>query len=86
LPHQKRTKTGFSTDAGGFRHSVFRGETFSVADITRRDRYGLVLGPSSVYGFGLAGNENTMPSRLAEHLGFPFANIEALVQAISTWR
>jgi len=66
---------GFSTDAGGFRHSVFRGETFSVADITRRDRYGLVLGPSSVYGFGLAGNENTMPSRLAEHLGFPFANI-----------
>lgn len=66
---------GFSTDGGGFRHSVFRGETLSVADITRRDSYGLVLGPSSVYGFGLSGNERTMPSRLAEHFGFPFANI-----------
>jgi hypothetical protein len=66
---------GFSTDGGGFRHSVFRGEPLSVADITRRDRYGLVLGPSSVYGFGLSGNERTMPSRLAEHFGFPFANI-----------
>lgn len=66
---------GFSTDAGGFRHSTFRGETLSVGDCTQRDRYGLVLGPSSVYGFGLAGNENTMPSLLAEHFGFPFANI-----------
>jgi hypothetical protein len=66
---------GFSTDGGGFRHSTFRGETLSVADCTHRDRYGLVLGPSSVYGFGLAGNENTMPSLLAEHFGFPFANI-----------
>ncbi len=65
----------FSTDAGGFRHSTFRGETLSVADCTRRDRYGLVLGPSSVYGFGLAGNENTMPSLLAERFGFPFANV-----------
>jgi len=65
----------FSTDAGGFRHSTFHGETLSVADCTRRDRYGLVLGPSSVYGFGLAGNENTMPSLLAAHFGFPFANV-----------
>jgi hypothetical protein len=65
----------FSTDAAGFRHSFFRGETLSVADCAGRDRYGLVLGPSSVYGFGLAGNENTIPSLLGEHFGFPFANI-----------
>jgi hypothetical protein len=65
----------FSTDAMGFRHSTFGGETLSVADCTERERYGLVLGPSSVYGFGLAGNENTMPSLLAERFGFPFANV-----------
>ena len=65
----------FSTDAGGFRHSRLGEETLSVADCVKRDRYGLVLGPSSVYGFGLAGNENTMPSLLAERFGFPFANI-----------
>lgn len=65
----------FSTDRTGFRHSVFRDETLSVGDCIERERYGLVLGPSSVYGFGLAGNENTMPSRLAERFGFPFANL-----------
>jgi hypothetical protein len=65
----------FSTDPAGFRHSVFKGETLSVADCVQRDRYGLVLGPSNVYGFGLAGNENTIPSLLAEQFGIPFANV-----------
>jgi len=65
----------FSTDAAGFRHSVHGGRTLSVNDCLQSDRYGLVLGPSSVYGFGLAGNENTMPSQLAERFGFPFANV-----------
>lgn len=65
----------FSTDAGGFRHSTFQGKTLGVAEILQYPRFGLVLGPSSVYGFGLAGNENTMPSLLAEKFGFPFANI-----------
>lgn len=65
----------FSTDERGFRHSTFAGETLSLGDCVGRERYGLVLGPSSVYGFGLAGNENTMPSLLAERLGFPFANL-----------
>lgn len=65
----------FSTDAAGFRHSVLNGETLSAADCMKRDRYGLVLGPSSVFGFGLAGNENTMPSVLADRFGFSFANI-----------
>lgn len=66
---------GFSTDTAGFRHSVYAGETLSVKDCLERERYGLVLGPSSVYGFGLAGNEHTMPSVLGVRLGFPFANI-----------
>ena len=65
----------FSTDGAGFRHSVSAGRTMSVADCLQSDRYGIVLGPSNVYGFGLAGNENTMPSVLAERFGFPFANV-----------
>ena len=65
----------FSTDGAGFRHSSFRGEMMSLSDCIRQERYGLVLGPSSVYGFGLAGNENTMASLLGERLGFPFANV-----------
>lgn len=65
----------FSTDERGFRHSVFKGRDLSLADCVKTERYGIVLGPSSVYGFGLAGNENTMPSLLAERFGFPFANV-----------
>jgi len=65
----------FSTDPAGFRHSRFQGKTLSVADCAQKDRYGVVLGPSSVYAFGLAGNENTMPSLLGERFGFPFANV-----------
>jgi hypothetical protein len=65
----------FSTDPAGFRHSRFAGQTLSLRDCMEHGRYGLVLGPSSVYGFGLAGNENTMPSVLGERFGFPFANV-----------
>ena len=65
----------FSTDAAGYRHSVFGGKAVSANDCIQCERYGLVLGPSNVYGFGLAGNENTIPSLLAERFGFPFANI-----------
>ena len=69
------TCESFSTDAYGFRHSTFNGKTTSFLDCIGSERYGLVFGPSSVYGFGLAGNENTMPSLLAERFGFPFANV-----------
>ena len=67
--------SAFSTDAIGYRHTMLGGKTFSAADCFASDRYGLVLGPSSIYGFGLAGNENTTPSILSEQFGFPFANI-----------
>jgi hypothetical protein len=64
----------FSTDSAGFRHSTFRGRTLSLADCVGGDRYGIVLGASNVFGFGVAGNENAMASLLAERFGFPFAN------------
>jgi lysophospholipase L1-like esterase len=64
----------FSTDALGFRHSTFDGETLGVADVLKRDRYGLVLGSSHIFGVGLAGNEHTLSSLLAERFGIPFAN------------
>ena len=34
----------------------------------------MVLGASNLFGSGVAGNENTMPSLLADRFGFPFAN------------
>jgi len=74
--------SGFSTDRRGFRHTVFDGQDLSVADILKRDNFGLVLGGSRGFGFGIAGNENAMPSLLSERFGFPFANL-ALFQGNS---
>lgn len=64
----------FSTDGAGFRHSRFDGTDWSVADCVQSGRYGLVLGASNLFGFGVAGNENCMASLLAERFGFPFAS------------
>ncbi len=64
----------FSTDSAGFRHSVFQGQTLALADCVRSARYGIVLGASNVFGFGVAGNENSLASLLGERFGFPFAN------------
>lgn len=75
LAYAANIKTpGFSTDAHGFRHSVLGGKSLSIRDCVRSERYGLVLGASNSFGFGVAGNENTMASLLAERIGFPFAN------------
>lgn len=65
----------FSTDARGFRHTSFAGESLSLTDIAKRDRYALVLGGSRSFGLGLAGNENALPSLLSERFGIPFANV-----------
>lgn len=65
----------YSTDAFGFRHSVFAGETLSVGEILNRPRYGTILGSSHIFGLGLSGNENTIPSLLGERVGIPFANV-----------
>jgi hypothetical protein len=58
----------------GFRHSTFSGKEYSVADCVHSPRYGIVLGASNLFGFGVVGNENCMASLLAERFGFPFAN------------
>ncbi len=64
----------YSTDAAGFRHSTFAGKEYSLADCLRSERYGIVMGASNLFGFGIAGNENCMASQLAERFRFPFAN------------
>ena len=64
----------FTIDSAGFRHSRFKGKDLSLADCMHSDRFGIVLGASHLFGFGVAGNENTLPSLLAERFGFPFAN------------
>lgn len=68
------SRGAFSTDAQGFRHSTFQGRTLSVADCLQSDRFGIVLGPSTFFGVGIAGNDHTIASLLAERFGFPFAN------------
>ena len=64
----------FSTDSAGYRHSTFAGKTYSVADCLHSERYGILLGSSTLFGFGIAGNENTAASIAGERLGFPIAN------------
>ena len=64
----------FTTDSAGFRHSRFKGKDLSLAECIHSDRYGIVLGASHLFGFGVAGNEHTLPSLLAERFGFPFGN------------
>lgn len=64
----------YSTDAQGFRHTVFGGSKYSLVECTRSPRYGVALGPSTFMGSGVAGNENTLASRLSERFGFPVAN------------
>lgn len=64
----------FSTDANGFRHTVFGGKTLSTRDCLHSGRYGIVLGASNSFGFGVAGNGNTMASLLSERLQIPVAN------------
>ena len=65
----------YSVDSAGFRHSVFGGETLAVRDVIQRERYGVVLGSSHIFGLGTSGNQCTLPSLLGERFGFPFANV-----------
>ena len=65
----------YSTDAQGFRHTPFGRETLMVSDIVRRERYGIVIGGSRVFGYGFERNEQAIPALLSGHFGFPFANV-----------
>ena len=65
----------FRTDAAGFRLSVCGGEVLGIAAVLAAPRPVLVMGSSHVFGFGLASDADTLPSRLSERLGLPCANV-----------
>lgn len=65
----------FSTDAFGFRHTSFEGRDVGLGQIDAYPKVGLVLGSSHLFGFGLAGNDETLPSRLSALLGYPVFGI-----------
>ena len=63
-----------STDAGGFRHTMFKGKPLPVIETVALDRYAIVLGSSHIFGLGLPSNDFTLPSLLGARFDFPFAN------------
>lgn len=65
----------FSTDAYGFRHGEVDGARHGLATALSGSRYGLVLGSSHVFGFGLDSDAQTIPSRLSAHVGLPCLNV-----------
>ena len=64
-----------STDPGGHRNGSWNGARLTLADCLAAERYGLVLGSSNVYGFGVPSDGHTIPSRLGRLLGTRFGNI-----------
>ena len=65
----------FRTDPAGFRLSVHDGRDHGIAATLAAPRHALVLGSSHVFGFGLASDAETLPSRLSERLEMPCANV-----------
>ena len=79
----------FSTDAFGQRHTVWRGRRLGLSHAMSGEPYGVVLGASHAFGFGLPGDEATIASRLSERLGeahvtiaFPEADMRDLETAL----
>lgn len=75
----------FSTDDFGFRRGSLNGAPFDLRVAFSGEPYALVLGSSHVFGFGLEGDAQTIPSQLSEksgvaclNLSFPEAQIQAL--------
>lgn len=62
----------FSTDQLGFRPTLFDGAELSLAGADRLPRFGLILGSSHIFGFGLSANGQTLASHLSNLVGFPF--------------
>ena len=69
------TGKSFSTDALGQRHSIWLGQRLGLVHAMSGRPYGLVLGSSHVFGFGLPGDDATLASRLGERLGEPHLTI-----------
>lgn len=78
----------FSTDPYGFRHGELFGDRYGLAEALSGAAYGLVLGASEVFGFGLDANGQTIASRLSQACGlyclnvsFPEADLRTLCAA-----
>ncbi len=65
----------FSTDRFGFRRTRFQSRHWDLADCLASKRYGIVMGSSHVFGFGLPSDGDTFASRLSAAMGFPFMTI-----------
>lgn len=65
----------FTTDATGFRHTIHDGRAVGLAEVAGLDGFGLLLGSSHTFGFGLSGNVETLASRLSEATGLCYLNI-----------
>jgi hypothetical protein len=65
----------FSTDAMGFRHTRWRGAQYGIGAADNGSPYGVVLGSSHIFGFGLEDDSGTLPSQLSDLVGFPCLNI-----------
>lgn len=72
-PDQQRDH--YSTDGSGFRHGVLEGREYGLEAAFSGSRFGLALGASQCFGFGLGGNQETLPSQLARRLGYPVVNV-----------
>ncbi|WP_196260817.1 hypothetical protein [Pelagibacterium limicola] len=78
----------FSTDPYGFRHGEIEGERYGLDAALSGAEYGLVLGASESFGFGLESNAQTVASRLSQACGlycinvsFPEADLRTLYTA-----
>ena len=65
----------FSTDRFGFRRGELNGAPYDLSAAFSGAPFGLVLGSSHVFGFGLDGNARSIPSRLSSLLGFACLNV-----------
>ncbi len=65
----------FTTDGAGFRHTVFGGNAVGLAEASGIGDFGLLLGSSHTFGFGLSSNAETLASRLSEATGLRYLNI-----------
>ncbi|MBB5722251.1 hypothetical protein FHS72_001875 [Loktanella ponticola] len=77
--------SAFSIDGFGFRRGELNGTPYDLNAAFSGQPYGLVLGSSHVFGFGLARDAQTIPSQLAAQTGMPCLNLsfpEAQLQSL----
>lgn len=65
----------FSTDAYGFRRGRYAGVHHGTEVAFSGKPWAMMLGSSDVFGFGLPGDGDTIPSRVGSRLGLPVLNL-----------